>query len=65
MGEGRFEEFGAGGGGRGVRGRGAEEVGGWVVGFVGAEGEEGEDEVGEGDGEGDEVECGPGVFVGD
>lgn len=65
MGEGRFEEFGAGRGGGGVRGRGLQEVGGRGVGFVTAEGEEGEEEVGDGYGEGDEVEGRPGVVVGD
>ena len=63
--EGGSQEFGAGGGGRvGVRGGGVEGVGGRVVGFVGAVGEEGEDEIGEGYGDGDEVECGPWVVVG-
>ncbi len=64
VGEGGFEEFGA-GGGVGVRGGGAEEVDGRGVVFVVAVAEEGEDEVGYGDGEWNEVECGPGMVVGD
>ncbi len=60
VGEGGFE-----GGGGGVGEGGEEGVEGLGVRFVGAEGEEGEEEVGEGDGQGDEVEGGPGAVVGD
>ena len=61
--EGRFEELGPGGGRVGVRGGGVEEVDGGVVLFVVAVGEECEEEVGEGEGEGDEVESAPGSAV--
>lgn len=72
VGEGGFEGGGDGGGGCGGGGgwgrgeeEGAREEEGRGVGFVGAEGEEGEDEVDEGDGEGDGVKGRPGPVVGD
>ena len=63
--EGFLEESGAGGRRVGVRDGRLEQVDGRGVLFVVPEGDEGEEEVGEGDGQGDEVEGAPCAAVGD